>query len=219
MKTFQVVLFALFAASISCKHGCYDAHKFAQKMNHVVGNGSSVAAEYYKSADWMNNGQKTGQREAGSYTEAHNYMKSNSRRGYKECVALELSSLYTTYWQAKNKQMSHYCKGSPSDRAKIFSKTNDRVAENVAWASNIRSCEWAILAWITDDGIASRGHRVNVYGNNDQTGCTSDGYYYSQQNGTGVEAKDNFNKDAAKFGIFTRYNDQVASTQWDRVDA
>lgn len=221
MKSFQVVLFAIFAVSVSCKYGegCYDAHKFAQRMNHVVRNGSSVAAEYYKSSHWMNNGQSTGRMEPGSYTEAHNFLKSNTRKLYKESVALELSSLYTTFHQRKNKQMSHYCKGSPSDRAKIFSKTNSNVAENVAWASNVRDCEWAILAWVTDDGQKQRGHRNNIFGNMDQTGCTSDGYYYSQQNGNGVEAKDNFNKDSAKFGIFTKYNNQDATPEWDRVDA
>ena len=134
MRFIPVVLFALLVASISCRNGvgCFDAHKFAQKMNHVVSNGSSVAAEYYKSSEWMNNGQSTGRMEPGSYTEAHNFLKSNTRRAYKESTALNLSSLYTTYWQARNKQMSHYCKGSPSDRAKIFSKTNDSIAENVA---------------------------------------------------------------------------------------
>jgi len=153
MKTFQLVLLAIVATSISANgRGCFSAHEFAQKMNYVLSQGTTVADQYYKSKDWMNNGQSTGRMEPGSYTEAHNWMKSNSREQYKESVALNLSSLYTTYWQAKNKRMSHYCKGSPSDRAKIFSKTNSMVAENVAWASNIRACEWAILAWITDDG-------------------------------------------------------------------
>ena len=153
MRFIPVVLFALLATSISCKYGdgCYNAHEFAQKMNYVVTNGGAVANEYYKSSHWMNNGQSTGRWEAGCYTEAHNYMKSNSRRAYKESTALNLSSLYTTYWQNRNKQMSHYCKGSPQERANIFQKGSQGVAENVAWSSNIRDCGWAILAWITDE--------------------------------------------------------------------
>lgn len=217
MKYTQLFLFALCAASISCKYGrgCFDAHTFAQQMNYLVSNGNAAASDYYKSNHWMNNGQKTGGMEAGSYTEAHNYMKSNSRAQYKESLALELSSLYTTFHQAKNRQMSHYCKGSPGDRAKIFSKTNNAVAENVAWASNIRDCIWSIYAWVTDDAQKHRGHRKNIYGPNSQTGCTSDGYYYSQQNGDNIEPKDNFNKDAAKYGIFSKYNNVVASPMWD----
>ena len=77
-------------------------------MNCLISNGNAAANDYYKSSHWMNNGQKTGGREAGSYTEANNFKKSNSRAQYKDSLALKLYSLYTTFHQAQNKQMSHY---------------------------------------------------------------------------------------------------------------
>lgn len=166
--------------AISCNRGCYSSHEFVTRMNYVVTNTAKVAQEFYASNAWMKNGQVKGVREPESYKIAYDFLNTNSREAYLESTALDLAALFTTVKQAENKRMDHYCWHTPSRRCKIFSKTNDRVAENVAWASNIRSCDWAIIAWIVDDGQPQRGHRNNIFGKDKQTGLSSDGYYYSQ---------------------------------------
>jgi hypothetical protein len=110
--------------------------------------------------------------------------------------------------------MSHYCWKKPGDRAAIFSATNNRVQENVAWSSNIRDCKWAIFAWITDDNQLHRGHRKNIFGENQMmamTGLSSDGYYYTQQNGNDIRPKASYNKDYRDFGIYKKYDGKTTS--------
>lgn len=215
MNFTKLFLLIVCVSAISCKwgKGCASSHHFVLNMNYLVTKGTTCANQYYKSKHWMDNGQKDGSREKGSYSIAHRWMKANSRPAYQESNGLNLSALFTTYNQAKNKRMSHSCWKQPADRAAIFSKTNNRVGENVAWGSNVRDCKWAIFAWVTDDGQPQRGHRANIYNKKyAQTGLSSDGYYYSQQNGSGIVPKDKYNRDYKNYGIYKKYDNKTTKS-------
>lgn len=211
-----LLLIALVSATYT--KGCYSCHDFVMRTNHLVTNAASVAQEYYKSNDWMKNGQVRGKMEPNSYGVAYDFLKKESRAAYAESDGLDLAALFTVYHMAKNNQMSHNCFGSPGDRAEKFTG-NKYVGENIAWASNVRSCEWCLLAWTTDDGIPSLGHRNNLFGKHAMTGLSANGYYYCQQTGDNIEPKAEYKKDYRKFGIFTKYDKTIVGKKWDRLDA
>ena len=84
-----------------------------------------------------------------------------------ESLVADLSAWRHSKWMYSTKTFSHTGVGGSSPKTRldavgVWPSAAYAYSENIAYSSNAQSAEYYVVLWLTDCGIASRGHRKNI---------------------------------------------------------
>jgi hypothetical protein len=213
MKFSTIVLSVMLISSVMSpfgqnKHQCYSAHKLVKAIN-VIRQFPKRFADQLKRGPMKGGSKKGESNDPNCYGEAYGLlMKMTPMAQFKESLALDLASLFTTYKMATTKQFSHNVAGTnPWQRMDMFASAKSCCGENIAWGSARKSCFTFANMWYSDCGVMSRGHRKNIIKvDHVEMGAGVDGNYATMQACKSITVKTQYVKDYKNFGIFAKYD-------------
>ena len=118
------------------------------------------------------------------YTEAETFLRAKvPLTAYTESIVADLAAWRHSKWMKETGTFSHTGLSGSNPKTRLdWVGTWPTAAygynENIAWFSAGATAEAYVVLWIADCGIASRGHRNNIYSTTvQQYGCADFSYY------------------------------------------
>ena len=118
------------------------------------------------------------------YAEAESFLRSRAGlQPYQESLVADLAAWRHSKWMKETGTFSHTGLSASTPRTRLewvgtWPTAALALNENIAWFSAGATAEAYVVLWIADCGVASRGHRNNLFSTTvSQYGCADFSYY------------------------------------------